>query len=76
MPPKKKPQKTDEDDPTLSIIKFYKKKCDLNGISPQAQCKFFKDKVDEKTNDGEPLDKARHTFSVFPDFLKLASFMG
>ena len=65
MPPKKMPQKAgEEEDPTLNIIRFYKKKCDLNGIPPQNQCKFFKDKVDALTNEGEQLEKAIKTLII------------
>ena len=81
MPPKKKAQKQDEDDPTLNILKFYKKKCDLNGIPPQLQCKFFKDKVDAVANEGEQLEKVLHDFILFNinniySFILKASFMG
>lgn len=55
MPPKKKNQKQDEDDPTLNILKFYRKKCELNGITQQS--KFFRDKVDAIVNEGEQLEK-------------------
>lgn len=55
MPPKKKQAKQDEDDPTLNILRFYRKKCELNGIL--APSKFFRDKVDNIVNEGEQLEK-------------------
>lgn len=69
MPPKKKAQKADEDDPTLSILKFYKKKCELNGVLPQNQCKFFKDKVDNIVNEGEQLEKVPPNFPLSTLFI-------
>lgn len=57
MPPKKKAQKSDEDDPTLNILRIYRKKCDLNGILPQQQSKLFKDYVEAVVNEGEQLKK-------------------
>ena len=55
MPPKKKAQKADEDDPTLNILKFYRKKCELNGITQQS--KLFKDYVEAIVNEGDQLKK-------------------
>ena len=56
MPPKKKAKNPDEDDPTLNILKFYRKKCDLNGVPLN---KFFREKVDSIVNEGEQLEKVR-----------------
>jgi len=52
---KKAPAKAgaDEDESTQNIIKFYRKKCDLNGIS--STCKLFKDKVDKCLEEGTNL---------------------
>lgn len=63
MPPKKKGNKQDEDDPTLSIIKFYRKKCDANGIINQS--KAFKDKVESVCDEGEPLEKVKCFLFLF-----------
>lgn len=64
MPPKKKGNKQDEDDPTQNIAKFYRKKCDANGILNHS--KAFKDKVESVCDEGEPLEKV---VPFFKDFL-------
>lgn len=55
MPPKKKAAKQDEDDPTLNIPRFYRKKCEINGVTLQS--KAFKDKLEAICDEGEPLEK-------------------
>ena len=63
MPPKKKGNKQDVEDPTLSIIKFYRKRCDANGILNHS--KAFKDKVESVCDEGEPLEKVISSFFIF-----------
>ncbi len=55
MPPKKKANKQGEDDTTLSIMKYYRRACEMNGIINQN--KAFKDKVEAACDEGEALEK-------------------
>jgi hypothetical protein len=51
---KKAPQKSgEEDESTANIIKFYRKKCELNGITSVS--KLFKEKVDRALEEGNNL---------------------
>lgn len=55
MPPKKKTAKQDDDDPTPNILRFYRKKCEINGIT--VLNKQFKDKVEAVVDETLPLEK-------------------